>query len=762
MFGPERHGDVRSGVRLKGLAAFLILFTLGVSMLICAALGAATAAVAQMILVGGLFTAISGALAMAFLKRWDSEARSFATLHGGGAPAALTDARGRVLRANAAFGARGRSGGLVGVLLDDMLGESGGALAYRLTNRAAHEGAALECAPDHGGRLLSVRAESISGGERLIWTLAPVSGAPVNHDDAEYGFARFGPDGGLLPANGTFAAMPAEDRDAAASALWAARDEGRGSAALDLSTGPALAVILSAAEQGGGVILFPKGAQREPATENAFFVQAPIALAQLSAAGEIRALNPVAAELLGPGAAPGAAFSDHVEGLGRPITARIEEAAAGRGAGRPDLARALRRDRDLYLQIALKAVSGSDGDILAVMSDATDMEAKERQFVQSQKMQAVGQLAGGVAHDFNNLLTAILGHCDLLAMRRDETDPDFADLTQIRQNATRAAALVRQLLAFSRQQNLDPQQHDLKDVLGELSHLLDRLIGERVTLRVLCDEAIWPLWIDARQFEQVILNLVVNARDAMPQGGEVSITCRNETLNEELKRDRAVVPVGDYVRIEIADQGSGMNDETRAKIFEPFFTTKRQGEGTGLGLSTAYGIVKQTGGFIFVDSKVGEGAVFTILIPRLDESVAAARAARRPAAPAPDLTGCGRVLLVEDEAPVRTFAARALRLRGYEVIEAESAEAALDILVDPDLNVDLVVSDVVMPGLDGPAWVREARRSRPELSVVFTSGYAEDMLRKGLDGLENCAFLAKPFSLEELGAAVKAQCAPLR
>lgn len=641
----------------------------------------------------------------------------------------------------------------VGAVLGMALGGAteGEAVAYRLAQAARVQGAASEArltAAPAGDRVISAHVVQAARG-RLLWTLHESASPDASeHQGAPYAFARRAPGGAPMGSNAEFEALPEARRAALFEAADAAEAAGRAYA-----EAPGGAIVLSRPGPAGARDLFAFSGGG--AAAEAFFEAAPAALVRLDPHGRIRAANAEARALLGPGAATGGGFSDYVEGLGRPIAARIAEAAEGRGAGRPDLARAARRDRDLYLQVAFRRVElGGERGVLAVLSDATDMEARERQFVQSQKMQAVGQLAGGVAHDFNNLLTAILGHCDLLAMRRDETDPDFEDLTQIRQNANRAAALVRQLLAFSRQQKLNPAAADLRDVLSELSHLLNRLIGERVSLRVECADTLWPVWIDEQQFEQVVLNLVVNARDAMPDGGEISITCRNETLTDELKRDRAVAPTGDYVRIEIADKGQGMTEEVRAKVFEPFFTTKRPGEGTGLGLSTAYGIVKQTGGFIFVDSTPGMGATFTLLLPRL-QGVVKQDTRRRAGSPAQDLTGAGLILLVEDEAPVRAFAARALRLRGYDVIEAECGEAALDRLSDTDLSVDLVISDVIMPGLDGPAWVREARRSRPDLAVVFTSGYAEDMFRKGLDGLDNCGFIPKPFSLDELSAAVK-------
>jgi two-component system cell cycle sensor histidine kinase/response regulator CckA len=370
-------------------------------------------------------------------------------------------------------------------------------------------------------------------------------------------------------------------------------------------------------------------------------------------------------------------------------------------------------------------------------------------------MQAIGQLAGGVAHDFNNLLTAINGPGDLLLLRHEGGDPDHGDLIQIRQNANRAAALVRQLLAFSRKQTLRPKVLHLTETLSELSHLLNRLLGERVTLRIEHGQELGPVRVDERQFEQVIMNLVVNARDAMPNGGEVRISTRNLRLRHDLERDQATVPAGDYVLVEVTDTGVGIPEDKLHKIFEPFYTTKKLGEGTGLGLSTVYGIVKQTGGFIFVASVVGRGSTFSVYLPRHDEEPPAEGAAEPLPEPVRDLTGNGVVLLVEDEAPVRSFAARALRLRGYTVLEAGSGEEALEFIADPAQRIDLLVSDVVMPGIDGPTWVRQAREQRPGVKVIFVSGYAEDVFRSDGGAVEDAIFVPKPFSLNELTQKVK-------
>jgi two-component system cell cycle sensor histidine kinase/response regulator CckA len=411
----------------------------------------------------------------------------------------------------------------------------------------------------------------------------------------------------------------------------------------------------------------------------------------------------------------------------------------------------------MYLQVTLRRIveAGRPG-VLAVLQDATALKTLEAQFVQSQKMQAIGQLAGGVAHDFNNLLTAISGHCDLLLLRHEREDLDYGDLVQIHQNANRAAALVGQLLAFSRKQTLKPETLDLQDVLSDLAHLLNRLVGERVRLRLTHGAGLGHIRADRRQLEQVLMNLVVNARDAMPEGGTIRLESEAVRLTEPMARDRATVPAGNYALIKVSDSGMGIPEDRLQKIFEPFFTTKKAGEGTGLGLSTAYGIVKQSGGFIFVDSTVGKGSVFQVYMPLHDGK----GDADQPAVVAPKLVvkqGEGVVLLVEDEAPVRAFASRALRLRGYTVLEADSAEQALKALEDPALLVDVFVTDVVMPGMDGPSWVRRALHDRPNVKVIFVSGYAEEALAENQSRIPNSVFLPKPFSLNDLTATVQGQ-----
>jgi two-component system, cell cycle sensor histidine kinase and response regulator CckA len=396
--------------------------------------------------------------------------------------------------------------------------------------------------------------------------------------------------------------------------------------------------------------------------------------------------------------------------------------------------------------------------VLLSLRDAGEEGRLKRQVAQATKMQAVGQLAGGVAHDFNNILTAVIGHCDLMLMRHAPGDSDYDDIQQILINSNRAAALTRQLLAFSRQQTLRPQVLQLPDVISEVSNLLKRLLGETVELVVNHGRNLGPVRADPGQLEQVVVNLAVNARDAMlaknpSGGGTLTIETFNVPAHEVRAMDEDVLPVGDYTALRVADTGTGIPSEALAHIWEPFFTTKEVGKGTGLGLSTVYGIIKQSGGFIFAESPKGQGAVFTIYLP-VD---AAGDAAAKTPATKPvqgDLWGTGTVLLVEDEAMVRAVAERALARQGYTVLTAENGEAALELL-QTSARPDLLISDVVMPTMDGPTMVRHARKRYPDLKIIFMSGYAEEQLRKSID-LDNVAFLPKPFSVQQLAEAARA------
>lgn len=488
----------------------------------------------------------------------------------------------------------------------------------------------------------------------------------------------------------------------------------------------------------------------------AFFDALPVPLLKLTRDGVILLSNRPARDLLGSPDCQGTPVTDLLEGLGRSIPDWLNDAALARGTVHSEFLRVRRADNETFIQVTLnRATENGEMVLIAVLADATELKSLEAQFVQSQKMQAIGQLAGGVAHDFNNLLTAISGHCDLLLLRHDQGDSDYNDLLQINQNANRAASLVSQLLAYSRKQTLRPEVMDLRDAMSDLTHLLNRLVGEKVILSLNHDPTLSAIRADRRQFEQVIMNLVVNARDAMPEGGEIRIETQNVTLDTALTRDRAVVAAGKYVKICVTDEGMGIPPDRLQKVFEPFFTTKRTGEGTGLGLSTAYGIVKQTGGFIFVDSECEKGTTFFLLFPAHDKVAPVAQAPTRPQvslAPAE-----GVVLLVEDEAPVRAFASRALQMRGFTVLEAESAEDALELLEDETVLIDVFVTDVVMPGMDGPTWVREALKTRPQARVVFVSGYAEEDFADAQARIPNSVFLPKPFSLTDLTELVQRQ-----
>jgi two-component system, cell cycle sensor histidine kinase and response regulator CckA len=415
------------------------------------------------------------------------------------------------------------------------------------------------------------------------------------------------------------------------------------------------------------------------------------------------------------------------------------------------------RDMTATLYVSPTADDGGVSGLMLHFIDTTEQKNLEMQFAQSQKMQAMGQLAGGVAHDFNNLLTAMIGFCDLLLQRHGPGDASFADIMQIKQNANRAASLVRQLLAFSRRQALQPRLFDVTDALADLSNLLRRLLGETIELAITHGRDLGLVRVDPGQFDQVIINLAVNARDAMPGGGHLGITTRAVRVDRPYQRGADVMPPGDYVLIEVVDTGTGISGENLSRIFEPFFSTKEVGAGTGLGLSTVYGIVRQTDGFIFVDSQPGHGATFTIYLPRFDASEVAARAkppAGEHAAVSGDLTGAGTILLVEDEDAVRLFGARALRNKGYKVIEARSGENALDMLRGED-GIDVLVTDVVMPGMDGATLARLVRMERPHIQVILMSGYSEDVALGEYSGEDGIHFLPKPFSLKQLAGKVK-------
>ncbi|MAA98277.1 MAG: hybrid sensor histidine kinase/response regulator [Stappia sp.] len=494
-----------------------------------------------------------------------------------------------------------------------------------------------------------------------------------------------------------------------------------------------------------------------------FFNNTPIAIASILRDGNIHKTNAPFVRLFGTsdGAAGTVKLVDLVApGSRQRLAEQLASAADGQSEIPPIEVRLDEREDGRCATVYVSAVRDGeeDGDVAIVyVLETTAQRALEAQFAQGQKMQAIGQLAGGVAHDFNNVLTAIIGFSDLLLASHRPSDPSFQDIMNIKQNANRAAGLVRQLLAFSRRQTLRPKELALNDVLADLSILLDRLLSEKVELSVVHGRDLWPVMADLNQLEQVIVNLAVNARDAMPEGGRLTIRTLN--VSEEQSRDfdnTRGMPAAEYVLVEVTDTGTGMTPEVMEKIFEPFFSTKDVGKGTGLGLSTVYGIVKQTGGFIFCSSEMGAGTTFRIFLPRhvRDESE---QVEARPVEQTPltDLTGSATILLVEDEEAVRAFAARALTSRGYTVHEASSGAEALEIMEETGGEVDLVVSDVVMPEMDGPSLLRELRKTQPDLKIIFVSGYAEDAFEKNLPENEKFSFLPKPFTLKQLATVVK-------
>jgi two-component system cell cycle sensor histidine kinase/response regulator CckA len=425
-----------------------------------------------------------------------------------------------------------------------------------------------------------------------------------------------------------------------------------------------------------------------------------------------------------------------------------------------DVAVRLKDHPDEPIVLTVASVRGlGDSVVMLSLKDNGEENRLKREVAQATKMQAVGQLAGGVAHDFNNILTAIIGHCDLMLMRHSPGDSDYDDIQQVRANSNRAASLTRQLLAFSRQQTLRPQVLQLPDVVSEVSTLLRRLMGETVSLEVRHGRDLGAVRADPGQLEQVVVNLAVNARDSMlskETAGEkkLIIQTRAVPIAEIRRRGADFMPIGDYTALEITDTGTGIPPEVLPKIFEPFFTTKEVGKGTGLGLSTVYGIVKQSGGYIFADSRPGLGATFTIYLP-----VHAASGDAPAPIPTPtrtrggDMWGTGTILLVEDEAMVRAVAERALARQGYTVLAAENGEAALE-LIDGVDRPTMVISDVMMPVMDGPTLARAIRIQHPGIPILFMSGYAEEQLRRSID-IDNVAFLPKPFSVQQLAEATR-------
>ncbi|MDX9862112.1 MAG: PAS domain-containing protein [Rhodospirillales bacterium] len=618
-------------------------------------------------------------------------------------------------------------------------------------------------------------------------------------DNLPAGFVSVDADGRILHANATLAGwlglpparMRAEgmafaDFVVASGASWQAESDEpamNGEVTLEASDGttfPALLLQSMRADDTGAMLYSRSLVLREVVWRTGegdsvalalsrlhwLFDEAPVGIVLLDLHGNVTDCNRAFLKLLGI----------HREAVvGRPLAERMSK------EDRSDLSVQLSKvvmgtSRAAHVEVRMPAVGGREltvslyasrmednvGEVSGLVLhfiDTTEQKTLEVQFTQAQKIHAVGQLAGGIAHDFNNMLTAIIGFSDLLLAKHGPDDPSFADIMQIKHNANRATNLVRQLLAFSRKQTLQPIDIDIGHALADLSHMLRRLMGETIELAIESAPDLGMVRVDPVQFDQVIINLAVNSRDAMPRGGSLTIHTSSVRVDEPINRGHEMMPPGSYVLIKVSDTGVGIPKESIGHIFEPFFSTKEKGSGTGLGLSTVYGIVRQTGGFIFVDSAPGEGTVFDIYLPEIVDAAdwrpAPADPVAAPATDDEDLTGGGTVLLVEDEEAVRMFGARALRNKGYKVLEADCGEGALDVINSSGETIDLIISDVVMPGMDGHTFVRLVRQELPDVKVILVSGYAEETVAGDIQRDPTLHFLPKPYSLQQLAGKAK-------
>ena len=639
-----------------------------------------------------------------------------------------------------------------------------------------------------GEQKLNVDIRSAGASEHLLWRFSRGDNADVAAEaiklvageggkrlgDAGLMAVVTGDDGQILAANATFSRRAGGEEPEAVDGigladLLIASGSGQFSFAAEGKEGPPLRIVqIPAGAEGHETSVFlmmddlPGSGigEDENSHIHALLDILPLGLALADTDGRFTFLNKVFRRTVGLSAQerpawPGDLVVDEDKAA---VSDAVRRFARGRALS-GDLAVRLKMNPEEPVAMTVAGARGlGNAAVLLSLKDNSEEARLKREIAQATKMQAVGQLAGGVAHDFNNILTAILGTCDLMLMRHTPGDSDYDDIQQIRSNSNRAASLTRQLLAFSRQQTLRPQVLQLPDVVAEVSHLLTRLLGERVRLQVKHGRGLGPVRADPGQLEQVIVNLAVNARDAMlakdPEGvGTLTLQTFSVSAEDVRRMGTDILPIGEYTGLKVSDTGTGIASHIIGKIFEPFFTTKEVGKGTGLGLSTVYGIVKQSGGFIFADSVLRKGTTFTIYLPVHRVAQGETPAKSKAKEKAGELWGSGTILLVEDEAMVRAVAERALTRHGYTVLTAENGEAALEILGREE-KIDLMISDVVMPYMDGPTTVRAARKSQPDLPILFISGYAEEQLRKSID-IPNVSFLAKPFSVQSLAETVR-------
>ena len=500
---------------------------------------------------------------------------------------------------------------------------------------------------------------------------------------------------------------------------------------------------------------------------SSLFQSAPFGIATISGDGAITSANAAFHRLLldSRASSKGTAIEVLTKHVDAAKNAEITEALNSATVGKANISPIeieIGTDGEFTRRISFNSLAGpktKQGPLVVYVTDATEEKALGVKFAQSQKMEAVGKLAGGIAHDFNNVLTAIIGFSDLLMTSHRPGDHAYKNIQNIRSSANHAAGLVKQLLAFSRRQTLTSEVLQLNEVVTDLSVILNRLLGENIELKISSGRDLWAVKADPNQLNQVVINLAVNAHDAMPKGGKLTIRTRNITERESQRLSANGLAIGEYVMVEVEDTGTGMSPEVAKKIFEPFFTTKGIGKGTGLGLSTVYGIIKQSSGYVYADSTLGKGTTFRVYLPRHEEAEVPATEPHPVAPPEPkrDLTGNGRVLVVEDEDAVRMFATEALRRQGYEVLEACDGIDALEILEDHEYQVDLVVSDVKMPEMDGPTLYNELRKAGKDVKFIFVSGYADDAFAKQLAPDARFTFLPKPYTLAQIAEQVKEQ-----
>jgi two-component system cell cycle sensor histidine kinase/response regulator CckA len=720
-----------------------------------------------------------------------------------GMAVAITDRANRLVCANAAFELWFGSSNAPPRLPVD--GASSEALARAARNawREGDGGAQTIADEDNAWTAKVVRAGR--GEDYLVWRFVPV----VRHEPLQaigkyvtgiFGkilsgagieVALVGPDGAIRAANAGFARRAAGDEHASMAGqdftallrsderdrIYFAREGRKGSPQtlvhvpltepdspqVKSNQAPALMLLI---DIGVGVGGWGSDARGQTPQLEALLEQLPVGLAMTDRDGHFLFANPAFRRVAG------VARNRHLPPFPSDIVVPADKSALadavrryGQGpASSGDIAVRLKGQPDEPVSLGLAGIRGlGEAAVLLSLADTTEETRLKRQVAQATKMQAVGQLAGGVAHDFNNVLTAIIGYCDLMLLRHIPGDSDYDDIQQIKANSNRAASLTRQLLAFSRQQTLQPEIIQVPDVISEVGQMLKRLLGARITLRTHHDRELGPVRADPRQLEQVVMNLAVNARDAIQaRGGEQASgtlsfsTRRVQATDVRRLRDNEIIPAGDYTALIAEDTGGGIPPEDLPKIFEPFFTTKDLGKGTGLGLSTVYGIVKQSGGFIFADNVAGpdgkvKGARFTIYLP-VHNATPEELAREKQAEEASDWSGGGRILLVEDEDTVRAVAERALTRQGYNVVTAADGDEGLE-QIRNDGGFDLVVSDVVMPSMDGPAMAREIRKIAPRIPVLFMSGYAEEQLRREID-IEGMHFIPKPFSVQQIAAKV--------